>query len=91
MPSAPPKAGNYVPQVRSVTLADYLRVSRSVGLDPYEMLREVDIDARLLDVPETRLPASAVVRLLEDSAGRSGMESFGLLLAEARPSPAWAR
>jgi AraC-like DNA-binding protein len=85
MPSAPSKAGNFVPQVRSVTLCDYIRVCRSVGLEPYAMLREFGIDPRVLDVPETRLPAVAVTRLLEESARRSGTESFGLLLAEARP------
>jgi len=85
MPSGPSKAENHVPQVRSVTLCDYVRVGRAAGLDPFAMLQEFGIDPRLLDVPETRLPAATVSRLLEESARRSGVESIGLLLAEARP------
>lgn len=85
MPSGSSKAENHVPQVRSVTLCDYVRVGGAAGLDPYAMLRDFGIDPRLLDIPEARLPAASVSRLLEESARRSGVESFGLLLAEARP------
>jgi AraC-like DNA-binding protein len=46
--------------------------------------RSASIEPRLLDDPEKRLPASAVSRLIEDSAARSGCESFALLLVEER-------
>ncbi len=84
MPSASSSTVDYVPQVRAVTLSDYVAIAQSVGLDPYAMLSEAGIDPRLLVNPETRLPAAAVSRLLEESAQRSGAEAFGLLLAEAR-------
>src|SRR5690606_3197805 len=42
------------------------------------------IHPEILDDPENRLPAAAVVRLLERSAEESGCESFGLMMAERR-------
>jgi AraC-like DNA-binding protein len=84
MPSRPPKAVDFVPQVRAVSLCDYVRIAQSVGLDAYALLAEHGIDPRLLSTPEARLPAAAVSQLLEESARRSGVEAFGLLLAEAR-------
>jgi len=73
-----------VPQVRAVALTHYVAVARSVGLDGFEMLREVGIDPGSLENPETRIPASAASRLITQSALRSGCESFGLRLAELR-------
>jgi AraC-like DNA-binding protein len=84
MPSAPSKTADFVPQVRAVTLCDYIPIAQSVGLDAYAMLAEHGIDPRLLSTEEARLPAAAVSHLLEESAERSGTEAFGLLLAEAR-------
>jgi AraC-like DNA-binding protein len=82
MPQSNP--AEQVPQVRAVALRHYLAVARSVGLDGFEMLREVGIDPGSLENPETRIPASAASRLLTQSALRSGCESFGLRLAELR-------
>src|SRR5436305_1618979 len=84
MPSRPPKAVDFVPQVRAVTLCDYIPIAQSVGLDPYAMLAEHGIEPQLLSTAEARLPAAAASQLLEESARRSGAEAFGLLLAEAR-------
>src|SRR4051812_14854037 len=84
MPSAKARPADHVPQVRAVTLTNYIPIARSVGLDPYSVLAEVGIDPRRLAKPEARLPPAAVSRLLEDSACRSGTEAFGLLLSEAR-------
>jgi AraC-like DNA-binding protein len=70
--------------MRAVVLTDYVEVASSVGLDGVRMLRQAGISPDLLQEPENRLPAAAVVRLLERSAEESGCEAFGLLMAERR-------
>jgi AraC-like DNA-binding protein len=74
----------HVQQVRAASLAHYVEVARSSGLDPYAMLRELGIDPQLLGDPDARLPANLISRLLAESALRSGCETFGLRLAELR-------
>jgi len=71
-------------QMRAATLTSYVEVARFVGLDPFEMLRNAGINAGDLSDPENRIAARSVVNLLEESAGRSGCPSFGLLMAECR-------
>jgi AraC-like DNA-binding protein len=71
-------------QMRAVTLSDYVEVANAVGLDGMRMLRQAGISPDMLDDSENRLPAGAVVRLLDRSSEDSGCESFGLLLAERR-------
>lgn len=73
-----------VPQVRAVCLAQYVDVVTRLGVDPYEMLRKAKIRPEELADPEARLAASAVTKLAEDTARRSGCETLGLLLAETR-------
>jgi AraC-like DNA-binding protein len=70
--------------VRSASLASYHDVAQAAGLDPVRMLREFRLPRRCLWEPEVRVPIDRVRRLLERSAERSGLESFGLLMAEAR-------
>jgi AraC-like DNA-binding protein len=48
------------------------------------MLREHSLPARCLKDPEQVVPMDGVRALLEDSAARSGVEAFGLLMAEHR-------
>ena len=69
---------------RSASLTDYEHVARSVGLDPFRMLRMAKLPARVLDDPNMMISADSVGWLLEESARRSGQEAFGLLLAETR-------
>lgn len=71
-------------ELRAVTLSGYLEVAAAVGLDGYWMLRRAGIAPASLEDPDNRLPAAVVVRLLEQSAKRSGHDSFGLLMAERR-------
>lgn len=71
-------------EIRAATLSVYLEVASLIGLDGYWMLRHAGIPASSLDNPDNRLPAAIVVRLLEQSARRSGREDFGLLMAESR-------
>jgi AraC-like DNA-binding protein len=70
--------------MRAATLANYIEVANSVGLDGPRMLREAGIPPELLASPEQRLPASAIIGLLDRSAELSGCDAFGLLLAERR-------
>src|SRR5688572_27333353 len=69
---------------RSATLTDYEHVARSVGLDPFRMLRMAKLPARVLDDPNLMIGADSVGWLLEESARLSGEQAFGLLLAERR-------
>lgn len=71
-------------RMRAATLANYIEVANSVGLDGPRMLREAGIPPELLASPEQRLPARAVIELLDRSAELSGCDGFGLLLAERR-------
>jgi AraC-like DNA-binding protein len=67
------------------SLTNFVEVAREVGLDPYMQLRRAGIRASALLETEPRLPTKSVVRLLEESAQRSGVEDFGLRVGEHRP------
>jgi AraC-like DNA-binding protein len=69
---------------RSAALTGYLDLARSVGLDPYRIVAAEGLPATCLTDPDLKVSADAVVRVLERSAKRSGMEDFGLRLAETR-------
>lgn len=70
--------------IRSASLTRYGEVAREAGLDPQRMLAEFGLPARSLRDTELKIPVQAVRRLLEASAERSGVEAFGLLMAESR-------
>jgi AraC-like DNA-binding protein len=70
--------------IRSASLATFSEVARAAGLDPNALLREFELPARCLAEPELRVPVDNVRRLLEASADRSGIEGFGLRMAQAR-------
>lgn len=70
--------------MRAATLANYIEVAYSLGLDGPRLLREAGIAPEWLSNSERRLPASAIIGLLDRSAELSGCEAFGLLLAERR-------
>src|SRR5260370_7757718 len=70
--------------IRSASLTHYAEVARRAGLDPQRMLGEFDLPPRCLDEHELMIPIAATRRLLESSAERSGVESFGLQMAAAR-------
>ncbi|MBP0625172.1 MULTISPECIES: AraC family transcriptional regulator [Cupriavidus] len=69
--------------VRSTALTDYLKVARSVGIDPYRFLRDNRIDPSAL-ASDVMIPAEAVARLLEESAEAAGIADFGLRMAQSR-------
>ena len=68
--------------IRSATLTHYPEVARAVGLDPQAMLRKVRLPLASLERPDLRIAVATVRRLLEASAAASGVEEFGLRLAE---------
>lgn len=72
------------PLVRSAALNGYAELARSVGLDPYEMVQSVGLGPACLAEKELKVPADAVRQLLEDSAALSGVETFGLRMAQTR-------
>jgi AraC-like DNA-binding protein len=69
---------------RSASLTDYEYIARSVGLDPFRMLRMAKLPPAVFDDPNMMISADSVGWLLEESARMSGQEAFGLLLAETR-------
>src|SRR5688572_2013992 len=70
--------------IRSASLTNYAQVARDAGLDPQRLLREYGLPSRAMRDPELKVPIDAVRSLLEESAARSGVEAFGLLMAETR-------
>ncbi|WP_137918523.1 AraC family transcriptional regulator [Hydrogenophaga sp. 2FB] len=70
--------------MRSASLTHYADLASSVGLVPHEMLAAVGLPLSCLDSTELRIPATAVMRLMELSAERSGEEAFGLRLSVTR-------
>ena len=70
--------------IRSASLTNYAEVARAAALDPRRMLREFGLPPHCLDEPDLVVPMDSVRAVLEASAERSGVEAFGLLMAEAR-------
>jgi AraC-like DNA-binding protein len=70
--------------VRSAALSRYPELALSLGLDPARLLARVGLSLRVLEDPDCLIAASAVCRLLEDSAAAAGVEDFGLRLSENR-------
>ena len=70
--------------IRSASLTNYAEVALRAGLDPARMLAEFRIPLAALRELEMRVPGPAVRDLLEASAARSGVESFGLQMAATR-------
>lgn len=72
------------PTARYASLNRYIELSLSLGIDPVRLMRDHGLDPSLLAFQDTRIPAVAVVQLLEDSASASGRDDFGVRLAELR-------
>jgi AraC-like DNA-binding protein len=70
--------------IRSASLTNYADVALKAGLEPQRMLREFALPPDCLHELELQVPLEAVRSLLEVSAERSGVEAFGLLMAEKR-------
>ncbi|WP_306317589.1 MULTISPECIES: AraC family transcriptional regulator [unclassified Streptomyces] len=72
------------PRVRSAALSGYVPLTRSLGIAPHPLLREVGLRPAELSVQDHWIPGPAVTRLLERSAAAARREDFGLLLAGRR-------
>lgn len=72
------------PLARYAALNGYADLSRSLGLDPSDLLRRCGLDPAGLGMPDRWVPAVAVATLLELSARESNHADFGLRLAELR-------
>ncbi len=70
--------------IRAAVLMDYPVVARRLGLDPTVELRAVGLSLAAIEQPQHLISSDAMVRLLEDSASRTGCPSVGLQLAEMR-------
>ena len=70
--------------VRAACLTHYAEVAQASGLNPLRMLLDVQLSPHVLDEPDLMIPVDKVARLLQDSANRSGNESFGLCMASSR-------
>jgi AraC-like DNA-binding protein len=73
--------------IRSATLTHYAEVARAAGVDPARMLRRVRLPPDCLRSQELRVPVAGLRRLLEISAAASGVETFGLRMAESADLP----
>ncbi|MDM0000679.1 AraC family transcriptional regulator [Variovorax sp. J22P240] len=70
--------------IRSASLTNYPEVARAAGLNPLVMLAEVGLSPACLHDPDLRIPSDAVRALFEASAIASGLDNFGLRMAETR-------
>lgn len=69
---------------RSACLTDYVELAQALHISPLEQLRRVDISPACLNNPDTMIPVSAFIQLIENSAQAAQVENFGLRLAEGR-------
>ncbi|MGW4077392.1 AraC family transcriptional regulator [Streptomyces asiaticus] len=72
------------PLVRNAALNSYVELSRSLGIDPRDLMKRVGLDPVGLAVQDRWISGVAVTQLFELSAAASHREDFGLLLAERR-------
>jgi AraC-like DNA-binding protein len=70
--------------VRSSSMNGYFDVTRRLGLNPYELVQEVGLDAVALANPDDRIPADGACRLLETTAQKASCPTLGLQIAQTR-------
>lgn len=73
-----------IPLVRSAVLSNFVEVAISVGLDPYPLVIRAGLSTDCLTERDLWVPVRSVRQLLEDAAAQSGIDSFGLRMAESR-------
>lgn len=69
---------------RSAGLTNYVELAQALRISPLDELRRVNISPAVLSNPDTQIPFSAYVQLLENSAKAAGVDNFGLRMAEGR-------
>ena len=70
--------------IRSACLTDYIEVARSVGLDPFCLLKEAGLDRSCLLDPDIKIAIDKCHWLLEAAASEARVEDFGLRMSENR-------
>ncbi len=68
--------------IRSAVLSSFPEVIKGLGSNPATLLEKAQIPPDVFDDPETLIPHTAVVRLLEESVAATGCEHLGLLLGQ---------
>ena len=71
-------------QVRAAALTNFAEVAGSLGHDAAAALRRVGLQPGVLRQSDQRIPAIAVVQLLEQAAAATGCDNFGLRMAQSR-------
>jgi AraC-like DNA-binding protein len=69
--------------MRSALLVAFVDAAKTLGLDPYHMLRRAGLPVAALDQPDMKIPADRVQALLADCARAASCEEFGLLVGAA--------
>jgi AraC-like DNA-binding protein len=70
--------------IRSASLTNFGDLARKFRLDAARLLREFDLPQRCLVDPDLEVPIDSVRQLIEAAAERSGIDAFGLMMAETR-------
>ena len=70
--------------IRSASLTNFPELARAHHLDPSRLLAEVGLPPGCLRNPDLKVPAFLVSELLELASRRSGLDTFGLQMAETR-------
>jgi AraC-like DNA-binding protein len=68
---------------RSAILSAFAEAARSLGLDPYHMLRRAGLPVAVLDHPDHMAPVDRIQALLADCAKAAKSEEFGLTVGAA--------
>jgi AraC-like DNA-binding protein len=69
---------------RTAGLTGFLELSRKVGVDAYQLAASVGLPPASLTDPDLRVSVEAMARMFEMAAEQSGLEDFGLRIAEGR-------
>lgn len=69
---------------RSACLTNFVELAQALHISPLEELRKVHISPSCLNNPDTMIPVTDFIQLLENCAHAAGVENFGLRLAEGR-------
>lgn len=64
-------------------LIAYAEAAKSIGLDPFRMLRKAGLPIGALEQPDTMIPVDRVQALVHESALAAVCEEFGLLIGRA--------
>lgn len=70
--------------MRAVTLKGFTELASSLGIDGFAVLRAAAVHPSDLKDPEKRVPAKAVLRVLERAAKAAACPTFGLKMATKR-------